>query len=195
MSTSTVHHTMTARLHPSQGGATLIEVLVSFLIVSFGMLALLALQNNAIQFTKTTEYRSLATMLATDLGERMRANRPGVLANAYELTAAYATPEEMPELEACEGPCAADGTALAAQDLAEWQRLLFVNLPGGAGYVTLDAAGEAVNVWVAWNDPGGSFEIAGNTDDDVRECPPAFVAANADNPPRCAFFRIVLPPA
>lgn len=195
MSTSTVHHTMAARLHPSQGGATLIEVLVSFLIVSFGMLALLALQNNAIQFTKTTEYRSLATMLATDLGERMRANRPGVLTNAYELTAAYAAPEEMPELEACEGPCAADGTALAAQDLAEWQRLLFINLPGGAGYVTLDAAGEAVNVWVAWNDPGGSFEIAGNTSDDVRECPPAFVAAGADNPPRCAFFRIVLPPA
>lgn len=195
MSATTDHRTMAARLHPSQGGATLIEVLVSFLIVSFGMLALLALQNNAIQFTKTTEYRSLATMLATDLAERMRANRPGVLANAYELTAAYAAPQEIPELDACNGPCAAGGTALAAQDLAEWQRLLFINLPGGAGYVTLDAAGEAVNVWVAWNDPGGGFEIAGDTGGNVRECPVAFVAANADNPPRCAFFRIVLPPA
>lgn len=195
MSFPTPRRTVAARLRPAQRGATLIEVLVSFLIVSFGMLALLALQNNAIQFTKTTEYRSLATMLATDLGERMRANRPGVLANAYDLTAPYDVPVEMPELEACNGPCAADGTALAAQDLAEWQRLLFVNLPGGAGYVTLDAAGEAVNVWVAWSDPGGSFEIAGNTNDDVRECPPAFVAPEAEDPPRCAFFRIALPPA
>lgn len=176
-------------------GATLIEVLVSLLIVSFGMLALLALQNNAIRYTKTTEYRSVATMLATDLGERMRANRPGAVASNYDLVAAYAAPAAMPARTACPAtPCAA-AADLATQDLGEWQRLLYINLPGGAGYVEYDAAASAVNIWVAWADPGGSNEVAGNTNNNVRECPVAFVAANAPNPPRCAFFRIALPPA
>jgi type IV pilus assembly protein PilV len=182
-------------------GATLIEVLVSLLIVSFGMLALLALQNNAIRYTKTTEYRSVATMLATDLGERMRANRPGAVASNYNLVAAYTAPAAMPARTACPAtPCAA-AADLATQDLGEWQRLLYINLPGGAGYVEYDddADGDgtatAVNIWVAWADPGGSNEVAGNTDNDVRECPVAFVAADTPNPPRCAFFRIALPPA
>lgn len=55
---------MTRHPFARQRGATLVELLVSFLIVSFGLLALLALQNNAIKYNKTTELRATATLLA-----------------------------------------------------------------------------------------------------------------------------------
>ena len=132
------------RSRPPQqhAGATLIEVLVAFLIVSFGMLALLALQNNAIQYNKTTEYRSLATMLAMDLAERMRANREQALGGAYDLAGSPSAPDAMPERVPCfsaateEQPAVSCTSAtLALQDTSEWQRLLFMNLPGGRAHV------------------------------------------------------------
>ncbi|MES2091439.1 MAG: type IV pilus modification protein PilV, partial [Pseudomonadota bacterium] len=63
-----------------QRGATLIEVMVSALIVAFGVLAMIALQANSIKFSKTSEYRSVATLLANDLADRMRLNTAAAIA-------------------------------------------------------------------------------------------------------------------
>ena len=195
-----------------QRGATLIEVLVSFLIISFGMLALLALQNNAIQYNKTTEYRSLATMLATDLAERMRANREQAIGGAYDMNGSSTPPDELPGRVACATPPATCTAAeLAAQDVSEWQRLLFINLPGGRAHVEVinDASKDVkvtANIWVAWNDPTGTNEVAGDASDNTKECEASLIstteATEGDTdegtttgevmPTRCAFFNIGL---
>lgn len=187
-----------------QRGATLIELLVSFLIISFGMLALLALQNNAIQYNKTTEYRSLATMHATDLAERMRANKAQALAGTYNITGSATASTTLPTRVAC-GKSATEvcsPATLAAQELSEWQRLLAMSLPGGRAHVEVvnDATrpvASTVNIWVAWDDPSGGNEIVGDTDAKTKECATALIPTDSKAPtpppaPRCAFFNIAL---
>jgi len=69
--------------HKTQRGFTLIEVLVTIVIVSVGLLGLAGLQINGLRANMSSETRSKATLLASDIVERMRANLTGVDANAY----------------------------------------------------------------------------------------------------------------
>ena len=57
-----------------QKGITLIEVLVTLLVTTIGLLGLAALQLNALQATADSGQRSQAIWLMQDLVERMRAN-------------------------------------------------------------------------------------------------------------------------
>lgn len=61
----------------NEAGATLIEVLVAILLLSFGMLALGAMLSFAVQAPKMSAYRATATNLANSYVERMRANPEG----------------------------------------------------------------------------------------------------------------------
>lgn len=66
-------------------GFTLIEVLVTIIIVSIGLLGLAGLQIGGLRANMSSEARSKATLLANDIVERMRANLPGVEAGAYNI--------------------------------------------------------------------------------------------------------------
>ena len=55
-------------------GFSLIEVLVTLVLLTIGMLALVAMQGRGIQFTSDSVSRNNAIMLATELLETMRAN-------------------------------------------------------------------------------------------------------------------------
>jgi type IV pilus assembly protein PilV len=55
-------------------GFTLIEVLVTIVVVSIGLLGLAGLQINGLRANVSSEARSKATLLANDIIERMRAN-------------------------------------------------------------------------------------------------------------------------
>lgn len=195
-----------------QRGATLIEVMVSALIVAFGVLAMIALQANSIKFSKTSEYRSVATLLANDLADRMRLNTAAAIAtpSAYNRTDAYSASQTVPERDACPTQVIADpgGVAntvevctaadLANRDLTEWRRSLFFALPGGDGRVVANQANRTVDIWIAWTDPGqtasASTDGTRSNNGTTAECPAAFVPTSAaeTNPPRCMFFRIGL---
>jgi type IV pilus assembly protein PilV len=178
-----------------QKGATLIEVMVSALIVAFGVLAMVALQTNAIKYNKTSEYRSIATLLANDLADRMRVNVDTALANTnnYDLTAAYSLPTSVPTRPACAIPSQCTPSELAALDLGEWQRALYFSLPGGRGFVRTDKVGRAVDIWVAWMDPAEANAPTGNNGTAKTECSTDFVPADATATPRCMYFHIALP--
>ena len=60
-----------------QSGVTLIEVLVTLLITTIGLLGLAALQLGALQATSDSAQRSQAVWLMQDLIERIRANPQG----------------------------------------------------------------------------------------------------------------------
>ena len=53
-------------------GVSMIEVLVSIVIASIGLLALAGVNAAAVRLTKMSQYRATATLLANDIGERMR---------------------------------------------------------------------------------------------------------------------------
>lgn len=182
----------------SQRGATLIEVIVSFLIVSFGLLAMVAMQSTSVKIQKTSEYRAVGALLAADLADRMRANRVGFTANDYNVTAtSFSAPVAPPDLAAA--ACAASGACnakeLATRDLAEWQTTLFYSLPQGSAYVLRDAAQNSggVDVWLLWVEPNAQT-ASGKAEDDasrMQNCPTFDNAWDAGDPqPLCLYFRV-----
>jgi type IV pilus assembly protein PilV len=178
-----------------QRGMSLIEVLVAMLVVSLGVLALSGMLAAAARFSKTSEFRSVATLLAQDIADRMRANKPAVGLSEYELLNGYDTPHEEPGAD----PTCADVTKcstqeLAAIDMAQWSRAIYFSLPEGQGYIAADGAKNppvAADVWLAWLDPEASKEEATAGDDvNHQECPPPF--RNQNPQPRCLYFRVSL---
>ena len=114
-----------------QKGATLIEVLVAVLVLSIGLLGIAGLQVVSLNFTSSAYQRSLATQLAYDIIDRMRANRAQAEASGYvvALGGTY-TPST-----ACEsGDC--DPTQMAAYDIANWKAALDATLPSGDGSIS-----------------------------------------------------------
>src|SRR3546814_15761253 len=67
-------------------GFGLIEVLVSMLILGVGLLGMIGLQMNALQFNQTAAFRSHATFLAYDIADRMRANAPAPMTGSYSIS-------------------------------------------------------------------------------------------------------------
>ncbi len=64
-------------------GLTMIEILVTLIILSIGLLGMAALQLTGIRSANNSTYRTQATLLADDMAERMRANITAVDNNAF----------------------------------------------------------------------------------------------------------------
>ncbi|MFZ1642728.1 MAG: type IV pilus modification protein PilV [Candidatus Contendobacter sp.] len=115
-------------------GFTLLEVLVAVVVLSVGLLGLASLQVNGLQFNHSAYLRTQATLLAEELADRMRANRPGFTANNYD------NPSVNPValVAACRTVAGCTAAQMAQNDLAEWQRVLARVLPNGQGVVCRD---------------------------------------------------------
>ena len=79
-------------------GVALVEVLVAMLVVSVGVLAMAGLLATASRYGKTTEFRAVATLLAADMADRIRANKAALIAasTAYDVDDGYETWEDEP---------------------------------------------------------------------------------------------------
>ncbi len=117
----------------NQAGTTLIEVLITVVLVSIGLLGLAGLQLTTVQNSNSSSERFEATTLAHDILERIRANRQAALAGQYNL-ALGAAPA---------------GANLVGEDLDEWRNALAV-LPNGDG--SINVAAGVVTIEVQWTD-------------------------------------------
>lgn len=70
-----------------QAGINLIEVLIAALVLSVGLLGLAGMQVAGLKSTQNSVQKQQATFLVHELLERMRANKSGVIAGAYNDTA------------------------------------------------------------------------------------------------------------
>lgn len=185
-----------------QSGATLIEVLITMLVVAVGLLGAAGIQLASTRFQQTSVMRSEALHQASFIIEKIRANNSTVTlinaaaaaanpdtayiaANAYAVAALPAVPPAPP---ACGlgglAPCTA---AQAAQrDLLEWQLSIQRTLPGGRGAIfpVVGGAGatepNARRVVVMWREKldQANTNIAGlDADENLDlECPAPRVA-------------------
>ncbi len=64
-------------------GLTMIEILVTLIVLSIGLLGMAALQLTGLRSANGSIYRTQATLLADDIAERMRANPSAVDGNAF----------------------------------------------------------------------------------------------------------------
>ncbi|MBQ0933357.1 type IV pilus modification protein PilV [Ideonella sp. 4Y16] len=180
-----------------QRGASLIEVLVSILVVSLGVVAMGGLLASATRLGKASEMRAVASLMASDIADRMKANVGAARSSLYDHTDAFVSPPATPTPVNCALPLNCQPKELADQDMAQWRLSLLNALPSGTGYVrydagALDAAGGAVDVWVAWLDPTalsvGAFQDIDSLN--AKTCPPGFRDLNPQ--PRCMYFRVAL---
>ena len=115
-----------------QGGVSLIEVLVSALIVSIGLVGVAGLQVASLKNNQSALMRSQATALAYDLADRMRSNIPGTGSGFYDPDAAALT-------TGCGSTTGCSTQQLAEHDLAQWNAALATHLPMGQGFVCIDS--------------------------------------------------------
>ncbi|MBC7699650.1 type IV pilus modification protein PilV [Aquabacterium sp.] len=188
---------MSSRKPTSKGqqGATLIEVLVSMLVISLGILAMVILQLNTTKYAKASEYRAIGALLASDLTDRMRANRP----QETETAGNYAhTPKAYPPAKpnggsGCDTKDAKCSTQqIADKDVADWLVSVYNALPQGEAFVSTREANGGIDLWLIWTEPnstqGGNQAEPGGT----SSCPTDVLAADAKQTtvPQCMHFRI-----
>ncbi len=183
-----------------QAGASLLEVLVTILIMSFGMLAFGGLTAAALQYSKMAQYQTIGTQLAAEYGDRMRGNVDGFRANNYNQTTPYAGVSSLVSVPACATATKCTSAELAAIDVAEWTNSLRQRLPGGGAYVTHSDANNtlAADIWVMWSEPNLKYAVSNNdlsvSSSGGSQCPDAALAGlPASIPtPRCMYFRMSL---
>ncbi len=139
-------------------GFSLVEGLVTLLVIAIGLLGIVALQLTALRNTHSASIHSLASIYASDMVERVKANKEVAKAGNYNLAAG--APATVGAVNCVSAACSA--VDLAAFDLAEWQQSLSDNLPSGQGEITL--AGTTVTITVRWDDDRDG--------DTGTQCPP-----------------------
>lgn len=125
-----------------QSGITLIEVLISMLIISFAVVGAAALQIETLRNSVTMEHRAQAIFLANDILERMRASKKKDADELDEyIVSVDASPGEDDDDEVQPAPqtCApADGGgSVVAHDLQEWGCLVTTTLPTGSASIAV----------------------------------------------------------
>lgn len=143
----------------AQRGFTLIEILVTVVLVSVGLLGVAALQLTTLRGNQDAYVRSQASVLAGDILDRMRVNPFDFRNGAYSVTFNG------------EG----DESTRAGQDLREWQAEIDRSLPGtdeeSAGQVvrTYDPTTRRhiVTITIQWRErgEGSGAEEVNDTDD------------------------------
>jgi type IV pilus assembly protein PilV len=151
-------------LPPSrQSGATMIEVLVALFVLSVGLLGVAGLQQIGLRNGYTAQLRGQATALATDIADRMRANRRAALDGEYDVD----IDTDVTDLSGCPATTSAD---MVTCDLAEWKLALADRLPLGEGAVeTLvnPNGGEHVRISIRWREGRGEDLDVDDPDDFV----------------------------
>lgn len=122
----------------NQRGVSLIEILVSIVIVCFGLLGVAGLLTTGLKSTQGSQIRTQASFLAYDMADRMRTNRQLALNGEYTTATS-----------------ASNATAVA--DKADW-KIAVETLPGGVGTVTMNNT-TFFTITIQWDDSkvaGGS---------------------------------------
>jgi len=120
-----------------QRGFSLIEVLITLVILAFGLLGLAGMQSVGLKNAQSSQQRSQATMLSYDIVDRMRSNCSAALSGAYNIGLTATAPT---------------GSAMPATDVRNWRTTLSSALTAGTGSISVNAVNKVATVTVQWND-------------------------------------------
>ncbi|WP_282343008.1 type IV pilus modification protein PilV [Pseudomonas sp. PS02288] len=154
-----------------QSGFSMIEVLVTFLLITIGILGMVALQGKTIAYTKDSSQRNTAAMLADDLFELIRANPDAILSADGNLKASTGDyyKAKGSDFPSAPSSCATTPSS-ASQQLACWAQEASKLLPGAADLLNSEfyvcrstspgpsgcgSAGSAIEIQLAWKVKNG----------------------------------------
>jgi type IV pilus assembly protein PilV len=180
-----------------QAGASLLEVLIAILLLSFGMLALAGMQAFAVSANHAVSARGLAVAMANDYADMMRSNAVAFAAGGYDRAASFDATATSVTAVAVASTCAypnCTATTLAAYEVAMMQARLKANLLAGTFALVRPLVGGApsmnqADLWIMWTERRNS----GNASDEgsFDKCPAAIVSGTTAAA-RCLYVRVVL---
>ena len=134
-----VFQTGKAQKGKAQKGVGLIEVLVSLLVITIGVLGMAGLHSHSLQHNQAAYLHSRATFLAGDMLDRIRANRTlATSSSSYQVgmdDEVIAQCNEASYPDSCEtGQCSQQ--QLALYDIQQWKFQLACELPGTRGAIS-----------------------------------------------------------
>ncbi|KUJ79648.1 type IV pilus modification protein PilV [Microbulbifer flavimaris] len=129
-----------------QTGATMIEVLVTILVLAVGLLGLSATQVMSLKNGNNAHHRYMAALAAHEMAERMRANPDGLELGSYD----GKTVDGSETAPTCGATLSCSAGDLANLDLYDWGQVIDSNLPAGSGEIT--RVGRTVTLTVGWNE-------------------------------------------
>ena len=147
---------MRSHSHPpvsgvKQHGFSMLEILITLVIIATALLGTAGLQLYAMRMGKSGEFRTQAVFLASDIAERMEANKTAAVAGEYAVAAASSP--SAAAVDCAAGAC--DTGVLASWDISEWgNAIINVGLPQASWQVTQTTAGNpsTYTIVISWSD-------------------------------------------
>lgn len=128
----------------NQRGLSLIESMVSLLVISIGLLGIASLQINAMKLNSSSYWHSQAIMAGHNMADRIRANNIEI--NNYIGIDTINNYSQDCKANSCVA------SAMRIADAEDWKDLL-TTIPSGRGIVRAPVAGQ-LEVVVFWDDEG-----------------------------------------
>jgi type IV pilus assembly protein PilV len=171
---------------PKERGISLIEVLVSMVVLSMGLLGVAGLQASVTKYKINSWSRTAVSSLVSDFADRVRMNSDVAGSNyitgvaepslylintkwADQQTATLTTPSPNCLTASC------TTAQRAAFDLATWRQLVRANLPQGAAFIRGDRS-VGIDVTLMWFDK--EFTDKGNATDTALLTSPTCAATD-----------------
>ena len=124
-----------------QKGFNLLEILISIIIVSIGILGLTILQIRSLTYNTDSQIRSVAILQISDFLDRMLTNKVGIAAGQYDNMSGI--PANPPTCQTC------NANEIAQLDLYDWNKKNSEVLTSGQGTIT--GANNVYTITVMWD--------------------------------------------
>lgn len=146
----------------AQHGFSMLEILITLVIVATALLGTAGLQIYAMRMGQSSQFRTQAIFLASDILDRIEANKDnatGAVAGNYVI-AGSGTPPALISPDPCTvATCSA--AQLANRDINQWENAVASLLPQATWSVT--ASGVGYTAVLGWTDRSSSKNSTGET--------------------------------
>jgi type IV pilus assembly protein PilV len=181
-----------------QSGFSMIEVLVSVLLIAIGLASMATMVVYSLNANTNSVNRVLATMLANEYAEIVRSNPEQLdqLTPRYVRAADYNSfgtdaHRNIPgyNTSSCTYPNC-DSDQLATKDVADFLRTVKSTLPGG-DFTFATVGSRQFDLWIFWQESRG---VIGSGDDEQNadNCPQVARDLAVEARPRCLYIRVAI---
>jgi len=150
------HYLKSLALRVSQNGFSMIEILISLVIIAIAMLGAAGLQLNVMRLNSGSQSRTQAIFLAADMAERLETNKVGAVAGSYNMPAPWTNVSSVANTDCTLTTC--DPPSLAAWDLSTWGQSIALLLPNACWGVTTATVANPITytIHIGWVDHSDS---------------------------------------
>ena len=128
----------------------MLEILITLTIIAIALLGTAGLQMYAIRIGQSGQFRTQAVFLASDIAERMEANRMAAVNGNYVVGATNTPSVATSDCRAT--PC--NEISLAAFDISQWENTIISMLPQPSWEITQTTPGNPsiYTIRISWAD-------------------------------------------